>query len=339
MSIYNLCFLGFGNVGRALLALLREKSDELRADYRIEWRVTGVATRRRGRLAAPEGFDNDALLRDEIIPQVSSSLADVRAWLDAAQADVMFETTALEPFTGQPAIEHIRAALTADAHAITANKGPVVYAYDELIELAQAQGRRFMFEAMVADCLPVFSLFRETLPAARVLGFRGVFNSTSNVILEALAAGQTFDEGVRRAQGLGITETDPSYDVDGWDAAAKVCALARVLMHVPLEPAELERVGIRELDAAAVRAAQTEGRPFKLIGSVERTDEDRLLARVRPAQISADDPLAMARGTSLLVQFKLDVLPGLVIMAEQPNLKSTAYGLLADFISAVGRRQ
>src|SRR5205085_12188951 len=100
----------------------------------------------------------------------------------------------------------------------------------------------------------------------------------------------------------------------------------------------IERTGIRELTAAIVRAAQTEGRPFKLIGRVERVGE-RLSASVRPEQVAADDPLAMARGTSLLVRFKLDVLPGLVIMAEQPNLKSTAYGLLADFISAVGRRQ
>jgi homoserine dehydrogenase len=337
MKTYNLCFLGFGNVGHALVALLQEKSDELRADYGIEWRVTGIATRRLGWRVAPAGFAPATLLRDEVLAESSLAWADVRAWLAAARGDVMFETTALEPFTGQPAIAHIRAALAAGAHAITANKGPVVYAYEELRELAQAQQRRFMFEATVADCLPVFSLFRETLPAARVLGFSGVFNSTSNIVLDALAAGGTFDEGVRRAQSLGITETDPSYDVDGWDAAVKVCALARVLMRAALKPAELARVGIRELDAAAVRAAQMAGRPFKLIGRVVRTGE-QLRASVRPEQIAADDPLAMARGTSLLVQFNLDVLPGLIVMAVEPNLKSTAYGLLADFINAVGSK-
>ncbi|HYX41372.1 MAG TPA: hypothetical protein VE821_06730, partial [Pyrinomonadaceae bacterium] len=109
-------------------------------------------------------------------------------------------------------------------------------------------------------------------------------------------------------------------------------------MRAPLKPAELERVGIRELDAATVRAAQTAGRPFKLIGRVARVGE-KLIASVRPEQIAAADPLTMARGTSLLVQFNLDVLPGLIVMAVQPNLKSTAYGLLADFINAVGRRQ
>src|ERR1041384_186810 len=274
MKTYNLCFLGFGHVGHALVALLQEKSAELRARYGIEWRVTGVATRRLGWRVAPAGFAPVPLLRDEVLAETSSACADVRAWLAAARGDVMFETTALEPFTGQPAIAHIRAALEAGAHVVTANKGPVVYAYDELHELAHAQNRRFMFEATVADCLPIFSLFRETLPAARVLALRGVFNSTANVILEALAAGQTFSTGVQRAQSLGITETDSGYDVDGWDAAVKVCALARVLMRAPLKPAEIERIGIRELDAATVRAAPTAGRPFQLIGQVARAREE-----------------------------------------------------------------
>ncbi len=334
MTIFNLCLLGYGNVGRALVALLQEKADELRAEYGIEWRITGVATRRLGWLGAPEGFAPGALLNAEFGAQ-ASSCADVRTWLRAARCDVLFETTGLAPHTGQPAIDHIRAALEANAHAITANKGPVVHAYAELMELARAHDRRFMFEATVADCLPVFSLFRETLPTARVLGFRGVLNSTTNIILDALAAGQTFAEGVRRAQALGVAETDPGYDVDGWDAAVKVCALTTVLMHAPLKPAEIEREGIRGLDAATVQTAQAAGRPFKLIGSVERGTDGQLSARVRPEQIAADDPLALARGTSLLVQFNLDVLPGLVLMAEQPNLKSTAYGLLADFINAV----
>src|SRR5256885_14273343 len=173
MASFNLCFSGFGNVARALIALLEEKREELRARYSIEWRITGVATRRMGWRVARAGFAPAALLRDEI-GSPDESHADVRAWLRAAACDVLFETTALEPHTGQPAIAHIRAALEAGAHAVTANKGPLVHAYEELSELARARGRRFMFEATVADCLPVFSLFRETLPAAHGQGFRGV---------------------------------------------------------------------------------------------------------------------------------------------------------------------
>ncbi|MFL6207290.1 MAG: homoserine dehydrogenase [Pyrinomonadaceae bacterium] len=339
MTTFNLCLLGFGNVGRALVALLQEKADELRAEYGIEWRITGVATRRMGWHASPHGYGPEMLLRGLVGPQHGTSPADVRAWLRAARADVLFEITALEPFTGQPAIEHIHTALELNAHAITANKGPVVHAYEELTALARTQGRRFMFEATVADCLPVFSLFRATLPAARVLGFRGVLNSTTNVLLEAMGAGASFAEGVRRAQALGVTETDPGYDVAGWDAVVKVCALVTVLMKTPLKPDEVERTGISELSAAEVQTAQAAGQPFKLIGSAEFDAAGRLSARVRPERIESTDPLAMARSTSLLVQFKLDVLPGLIVMAEQPNLKSTAYGMLADFINAVKERK
>ena len=339
MKTYNLCLLGFGNVGRAFAQLLVAKTDELRAHHDIEWRITGVATRRMGWQANPAGFDVDALLADAapVGPDaaVVSPLSDVRAWLLAARADVLFETTSLEPFTGQPAVAHVRAALEAGAHAVTANKGAVVHGYRELSALASRQGRRFLFEATVADCLPVFSLFRECLPAARVQSFRGILNSTTTVILEALAAGGTFADGVAHAQSLGITETDYSYDVDGWDAAVKVCALANVILDAPLSLDEIAREGIRGLEAAAVRAAYAANTPYKLVSRAERQSDGRVVASVCPEQIAANDPLAAVSGTTLCINFALDVLPGLTLTAHQPNLQSTAYGLLADFINAV----
>ncbi|MDT5293733.1 MAG: homoserine dehydrogenase, partial [Acidobacteriota bacterium] len=155
MKTFNLCLLGFGNVGRALIPLLVEKRDEMRAEYGIEWRVTGVATRRMGRLAAPEGFTVEELLSGEISSRVSPQPSGVVEWLAATRCDVLFETTSLEPLTGEPAVTHARAALNAGAHVVTANKGTIVHAHRELSELARARGRRFMFEATVADCLPV----------------------------------------------------------------------------------------------------------------------------------------------------------------------------------------
>jgi homoserine dehydrogenase len=143
-----------------------------------------------------------------------------------------------------------------------------------------------------------------------------------------------FEEGVRRAQRLGVTETDPGYDVDGWDAAVKVCALSRVLMRAPLKLGEVLREGIRNLDSKRVQSARAAGHPIKLVSRAEAS-QGRVKASVRPEQIAPDDPLAMASGTSLLIHFELDVLPGLTMMAHSPNLKSTAYGLLADFINAV----
>ncbi|MGB9179492.1 MAG: hypothetical protein WCB68_09645 [Pyrinomonadaceae bacterium] len=337
MREYNLCFLGFGNVGRALARLLQTKSKEMREQFGIKWRITGVAARRMGWIASPDGIDVDEILAGKNVSQDVPAPDNVRDWLRAARADVLFETSSLEPFTGQPAIEHIRAALENGAHAITANKGAVVHGFEELSALAATRGKCFMFESTVADCLPVFSLFRETLPAARLLSFRAVLNSTTNIILEEIERGRTFDEGVARAQALGVTETDPGYDVDGLDSAVKVCALARVLMNAPLMLEEIQREGIRHLSAESIREARAAGTPFKLISQAQRTDDGRILASVRPEQLASDDPLASTSGTTLTINFELDVLHGMTLTAHNPNLKSTAYGLLADFINAVTR--
>lgn len=335
MQSYNLCFLGFGNVGRALARLFVAKSAELRQLYGIEWRITGVATRRLGWLSNHEGFNVEALLTKDVGQENTLRAGDIHEWLERSQPDAVLETTSLNVETGQPAIDYLRAALQAGAHAITANKGTVVYAYDELTELAQRTGKRFLFEATVMDSAPVFSLFRETLPAVRLRSFSGVFNSTTNVILEAMETGRTFDEGVKAAQELGVAETDPSHDVDGWDSTVKVCALATVLMKVPLKPNDVRREGIRGLDAQTLRAARAEGRPFKLVARAQVARDGSVNAGVKPEQLAATDPLSCVRGTSLAVHFELDMMPGLTIMSHRPNLQSTAYGLLADFINAI----
>lgn len=334
MKTYNLCLLGFGNVGRALARLLAAKSEEMREEFGVEWKITGVASRRLGWAVAPEGFDVEKLLAGEVESKVAPAPQDVRAWLAASGAGVMFETTSLEPHTGQPAVGHVRAALEAGAHAITANKGAVVHGYAELSELARARGRKFLFESTVADCLPVFSMFRESLPAARLISFRAILNSTTTVIIEEIERGRTFAEGVERAQLMGITETDSGYDVDGWDAAVKVSALATVLMKEPLTLEEIEREGVRHLDAMGVRAAREEGRPYRLVSRAWRDDGGKLRGSVRPEQLERDDPFALLGGSSLAIRFALDVLPGLTIVGHEPNLQSTAYGLLADFINA-----
>src|SRR5215212_820091 len=332
MKQYRLGFIGFGNVGRALARLLVAKSAELRDNYGIEWEITGVATRRLGWRAADEPIDVARLLAGTDQTQTHSGINE---WLARARPDVVFETTSLNPETGQPAIDHLRASLQSGAHTITANKAPIVYAYDELNEIALAQNKRFLFESTVLDSAPVFSLFRETLPAVKIRGFSGVFNSTTNVILETMEAGRSFAEGVKTAQELGVAETDPSHDVDGWDSIMKVCAIARVILRAPLLPSHVRREGIRGLDPATLQAARAEGKPYKLLSRVIANADGSITASVRPEQITTGDPLSNVRGTSLAVHFELDTIPGLTIVSHRPNLQSTAYGLLADFINAV----
>ena len=333
MKQYRLCFLGFGNVGRALARLFVAKSTELRESYGIDWMITGVATRRMGWRVNQNGFD--------IQTPLSTTATDfetahtVEDWLKAAAPDVVFETTSLNPESGQPAIDYLRASLNAGAHTITANKAPIVYAYNELNAIALQQGKRFLFESTVLDSAPLFSLFRETLPVAKIRGFTGIFNSTTNVILETMEAGRSFEEGVKTAQELGVAETDPTNDVEGWDAIMKVCAIANVILKTPLRPGDVRREGIRALDPGTLQQARGEGKPYKLLARAKVNTDGSISASVRPEQIALSEALGSIRGTSLAVHFELDMIPGLTVISHRPNLQSTAYGLLADCVNAL----
>jgi homoserine dehydrogenase len=259
--------------------------------------------------------------------------ANVREWLAAARADVLFEATSLNVQNGQPAVDHIRSALEHGAHAITANKGPIVHAYRELRDLAAARGKRFLFESTVMDGAPIFSLF-DQLPTIHLQGFHGILNSTTNVILSEMEQGLSFDEALKKAQALGIAETDATHDIDGWDAAVKTAALITVLMDIPIRLEDIEREGIRDLTPQALRNAKRDGWPFKLVCRAKRTING-VKASVAPEKVLATSPIAKISGTSSYIYFETDIFPGLAVTEENPGLYATAYGLLADFVRAV----
>ena len=324
-----------GNVNRTLVQLLDERATELRDRHGITFRITGVASRHLGWNANPEGFDPPALVGAGACEILGSnrSLTNVRDWLDAAQADVLFEATSLNVETGQPAIDHIRVALEHGAHAITANKGPIVHAYRELRDLAAKQRKRFLFESTVMDGVPIFSLFAQ-LPAIHLLGFHGILNSTTNVILSEMEQGLSFEDALKKAQQLGIAETNATHDVEGWDAAVKTAALVTVLMDVPIRLDEIDREGIRDLTPHALRNARRDGWPFKLVCRAQRTP-DGVKASVKPEKILSTQPMARITGASSYIYFETDIFPGLAITEENPGLYATAYGLLADFVRLV----
>ncbi len=324
--------MGFGNVGRALLRLLISKETELRRKYDVRWRLTGVASRRIGWISDPDGLKPLAALAGHF-PNEAPIARNVREWLEHGKADVLFEATSLNAPTGQPAIEHLIAALESGAHAITANKGPVVHAYRELTALAKEKKRQFLFESTVMDGVPIFSLFPRGLPATELRGFFGVLNSTSNVVLTEVERGRSFDEAVKRAQAMGIAETDPTQDLDGWDSAAKVAAIVTVLMGVPLHIDNVQRTSIRDLSEEKIRSARAAGMRYKLVCRAERRG-DGVDCRVAPELLLLSDPMAGLEGTSSAIRFDLDVF-GLSLVEHNPGLEATAYGLLADFLRAV----
>jgi homoserine dehydrogenase len=183
------------------------------------------------------------------------------------------------------------------------------------------------------DGVPIFSLFHQ-LPAIHLEAFHGILNSTTNVILSEMEKGKSFEEALKKAQHLGIAETDATHDIDGWDAAVKTAALITVLMDVPIKLEAIHREGIRHLSAEAVSNARKEGSPYKLICRAKKEGSE-VTAIVRPEKIPQTEPMAQIAGTSSYIYFETDIFPGLAITEENPGLYATAYGMLADFVGAV----
>lgn len=338
MQVRRLAVVGLGNVGTALVALLRERGEQVRVEHGLDLRITGVMTRRLGMVADPAGLDLDALAAGEVPAGTAYDAGAVGGWLEAAQADVLVELSAVDLESGEPATSFLREALERGIHGVTANKGPVVHAYRELDALAAAHGVRFRFEAATADCLPVYTLYRESLPLERPHRVRGLVNGTTSVILEAIEAGASFADGVRLAQEQGIAEADPSLDVDGFDAAVKVVAIANVLMDADLRLADLDVTGIRDLDADDVRAAAAAGTPIRLVATVERDAAGAVRGRVAPEPLAESDPFRGLDALALGLHFEGDLMPGLTVVGHGLTPRQTAYGVLIDVLGALRGR-
>jgi homoserine dehydrogenase len=339
MSHYRLALLGFGNVGRAFARLLQRKENELETKYGINFIVTGIATGRHGIAVDADGLNlNQAV---ELVERGQSlslitqlPITDSLDFVNSVPADVLFENSPVNHKNGEPAVTYLHIALERGLHAITANKGPVVHAHRELTDLAAKRKRKFYFESTVMDGAPIFSLFRSVLPAANLTSFRGILNSTTNLILGRMENGEAFDDAVKYCQQIGLAETDPSGDVDGWDASIKVAALATVLMGIPLKPQDVDRTGIRGITPEMISSSWANGKRWKLVCTAER-DGDNVKGRVAPELVASSSPLFSVDGSSSIVEFHTDTLSSLSIVEGNPGPETTAYGLLADFINAV----
>ena len=337
-----LLLVGFGHVGRRFVHLLHELKPYLDANE-VEPVVVGIATRSRGAVWEGTGLDairiaqrvagGDVVAPASTSPSAHSLIAQLGSL--SAEVRVLIETTTLDVQLGEPAISHARAALSAGAHVITANKGPVAHAYHALSQEARAKGRQFLFEGAVMDGIPIFNLVRDTMPGVTVQSFRGVVNSTTNHILTAMERGESFDSALVRMQAAGVAEADPSLDVDGWDAAAKVSAMANVWMDARMTPQDVRREGISSSDASRVRQAVSRGHRVKLVGRARRT-VDGVEAAVQLEELAADDPLGSLDGQANALEIDTDILGRLVITQRDGGLEKTAYALFADLMKTSG---
>jgi len=317
-----LALIGYGNVGRALARLLRQKRRQ------FPFTVTGIHTLRHGTAVDARGLKPDATM--------GPRAASIEEFLHAADAQVAVELTTLNPSTGEPAISHIRAAFARGMHVVTANKGPIAHAYAALRDEAAASGVQFRFESAVMDGAPIFNLWRHTMPGVTVEGFTGALNSTSKVIIEAMERGGTFDEGLAQARGMGITEADGAYDIEGWDSAAKTAALANVLMDARTTPLEVSTRGIGRLTAERVRELTSKGKTVRLISRARRTGS-KLTLRVRAEVLERSDILACTPGTSNILLFHTDLMGTFGTVSINPQVEQTAYGVFSDLVSLTGR--
>ncbi len=329
---------GFGNVGREFARLLLERRSELEKVHGLDATVVGILTGRHGSVERAQGIDLRKALRlaDAGASSLESCGRGVRGpsaeYIRRARADVVIEITPLRIGPRQIGVDHIVAALSSGKHVITANKGPVVYHYRRLKELARTHGLGFRYEGTVMDGAPVFNLFQETLRGVRILSFEGILNSTSNLILSMIEAGRTYEEGVKSAREMGLLETDPAMDLDCWDATVKACLLANVLMGGRLRPEQVPREGIASLTSDRIEAARSAGKRMKLIARGWR-DGRIVRASVSLESVPLYHPFFSVDGTSSSLVVRTDMLRELQIIERQPALRQAAYALYSDLLA------
>jgi homoserine dehydrogenase len=214
---------------------------------------------------------------------------------------------------------------------ITANKGPIAHAYAALRDEARRAGVEFRFESTVMDGTPVFNQFRNDLPGVRLQGFTGVLNSTSKVVIAAMARGLSMEDGVKEAQAMGVAEADATLDLDGWDSAVKAAALANVLMEAGVRPQDVERAGVRGFSTERIVELARDGKTVLLVSRGERTASGVKL-EAKAEIVPQTDLLATVKGTSNLLLFHTDLMGTLGTLSIDSGVEQTAYGLFSDLV-------
>jgi len=330
--------LGFGNVGRGVADILVRR-DQYPGLAALDVDVVGIVTGAHGALVNRRGLDLARVLADwsrqgGFAPSHPDH-ADLGA-LEAIRAvpcDVVVEMTPLtRRAQGEPAITHVREALRRGRHVVTANKGPLAWAFPDLASESARRGRHLLYETTVMDGVPVFNLARHGLRGATVARIEGILNSTTNAILCALERGEAFADALARAQREGYAEADPSDDLEGWDTAVKLAALARVLMGAALAPERVAREGISGLDPSRIAAARARGARLKLVGEAWR-EGGSVRGRVGLREVRLDDPFALVDETSSILRLVTDLAGSVVVTEERPDIHVTAYGVISDLLT------
>jgi homoserine dehydrogenase len=328
--------IGFGTVGQGLAELLIEKRDDLTRDHGLDCTVVGISDMLKGSVHDPGGIDLEAALARAAAGESLASLPGGCGWdalemIDRADADVMCEITYTDIETGQPATDHIRAALAKRMSVTTTNKGPVALHSRDLLDLAAASGARFLFEGTVMAGTPLLNLIRETLAGSEISEMRGILNGTTNFILTRMEGGMDYSTALAEAQELGYAEAVPDADVLGFDALAKVTILANTVFGASLQPDDSPCEGITGITPGQIEQAAADDKRYKLIGRVWRDGAD-VRASVGPQLVELTHPLAGVGGATNAMTITTDTLGDVTVVGPGAGRRETGFSLLNDLI-------
>ena len=259
-------------------------------------------------------------------------VADLKEVLEAAGGDVLVELTPTDLHTGEPGLGHVRAALKAGLHVVTTNKGPIALAYDDLRNRAHKAGVQLRFEGTVLSGTPVLNLCEAGLTGAGIREIRGVVNGTCNFILTEMEGGTGYAKALSKAQHLGYAEADPSGDVEGWDAAAKVLILANSVLNANLKLGDVNRTGITGLTVDDIQTACAAGKTWRLIARISQ-GENGWKAKVGPEEVNRADPEGSLTGPENLLIFDTEALGEVTITGPGAGRRATGHAVIADLLA------
>ncbi|HKK95062.1 MAG TPA: hypothetical protein VJ916_01885 [Anaerovoracaceae bacterium] len=327
-----IAILGFGNASRAFAKILENERTNILTEYDVSIVTTGITTGSHGTIYNPDGLHLNSIR--EHYDNTGNFINPIKmSSMELAQKgdyDVLIEATPLNIHTGQPATDHIRAALNRNKAVITANKGPIAWYFNELNQLAKNNKCAFFYETTVMDGTPVFNLVNDTLKMCKVTAVDGILNTTTNFILEELAKGKDYDEVIKDGKDKGFIEADSAMDIEGYDSAAKLTALLNVLMDANTTPDKIDRKGIEDITVEDIEKAKKDNKVIKLI-----CHGDKNSAYVKPTLIDKQDLLADIDGTSSMVQITTNYMGKLSIIEHDPDLVQTGYGIFSDLIRVI----
>lgn len=331
-----LLLIGFGVVGQGFAQILRDKSAELQRDHSFTAEIIGVATASKGALYRADGLNIPALLEAAaggsfaLYPDEAGLMRGMTAgeMIAAGEADVLVEASPTDLESAQPALDYCLHALDAGMHLALANKGPVALAYARLNSKARAKGLQMRYEATVMAGTPTMRLAEEALAGCTILSARGILNGTTNYILTQMENGMSYEAALAQAQELGYAETDPSGDVEGWDAAGKVLILANALFGIPLAMADLDISGITAITEDDIAEAKAAGERYKLIASATPDG-----GAVKAIRLPFTDPLASVGGSTNAITLDTDLMGDITLIGAGAGKLETGCAILADLLA------